>query len=47
MSKIKAIKLAFEYAKECIKYYFNFKKINMEISRMWIYLATKLQQAVS
>ncbi len=28
MSKIKAIKLAFEYSKECIKYYFNFKKIN-------------------
>ena len=28
MSKIKAIKLVFEYTKECIKYYFNFKKIN-------------------
>ena len=28
ISKIKALKLVFEYAKECIKYYFNFNKIN-------------------
>ena len=25
---LKSLKLIFEYTKECIKYYFNFKKIN-------------------